>query len=64
MKPKPIKQFSPDTTLQSKKMSIETPLGKIESDSGNHYLDVASIIFVIGVMYIGKRIIGRYFDGK
>ena len=45
-------------------MSIETPLGKIESDSGNHYLDVASIIFVIGVMYIGKRIIGRYFDGK
>ena len=64
MKPKPIKQFPPDTTLISKKMSIETPLGKIESDSGNHYLDVASIIFVIGVMYIGKRIIGRYFDGK
>ena len=64
MKPKPIKQFSPDTTLQSIKMSIETPLVKIESVSGNDYLDVASIIFVIGVMYIGKRIIGRYFDGK
>tara|TARA_R110002012_G_scaffold59266_1_gene154735 strand:+ start:422 stop:631 length:210 start_codon:yes stop_codon:yes gene_type:complete len=62
MKPKHLHQI--DTTLQSKKMSIETPLGTIESDSGNHYLDVASIIFVIGVMYIGKRIIGRYFDGK
>ena len=59
MKPKPIKQFSPDTTLQSKKMSIETPMGTIESDSGNHYLDIASIIFVIAVLYIGKKIIDR-----
>ena len=60
MKPKPIMPMNQDTTLQSKKMSIETPLGKIESDSGNHYLDVASIIIVIGVMYIGKRLINKY----
>ena len=46
-------------TLQSKKMSIETPIGKLESDSGNHYLDIASIIFVIAVLYIGKKIIDR-----
>ena len=48
-----------DTTLTSKKMSIETPIGTIESDSGNHYLDIASLLFLIGVMYIGKKLIDR-----
>ena len=58
MKPKPINK--PDTTLQSKKMSIETPIGKIESDSGNHYLDLLSIIVVIAVLYVGKKIVDKY----
>ena len=52
MKPKPIFR---DTTLQSKKMSIETPLGKIESDSGNHLIDVGSIVFVICFVYFMKK---------
>ena len=60
MKPKPIKQFPTDTTLISKKMSIETPIGTLESDSGNHYIDVLSIIFVIGVLYAGKKLINKY----
>ena len=60
LKPKPINTL--DTTLQSKKMSIETPIGKIESDSGNHYLDILSIIVVIGVMYAGKKIIDKKID--
>ena len=51
-----------DTTLQSKKMSIETPIGKIESDSGNHLFDIFSIILVIGVMYIGKKFIDNVAD--
>tara|TARA_R100000808_G_C2125489_1_gene135827 strand:+ start:997 stop:1200 length:204 start_codon:yes stop_codon:yes gene_type:complete len=60
MKPKPI-NIKPvgEDTLQFKKMSIETPLGTIESDSGNHYLDVASVIFVIAVLYIGKKLIDK-----
>ena len=63
MKPKHI---GLDTTLTSKKMSIETPIGTIESDSGNHYLDIASIIFVIMVLYIGKKLIDRkiFIDEK
>ena len=61
MKPKPIKQFPGDTTLISKKMSIETPMGTIESDSGNHYLDILSIIFVIAVLYVGKKYIDKKF---
>ena len=58
MKPKPINTL--DTTLQSKKMSIETPIGKIESDSGNHYLDLLSIIVVIAVLYVGKKLVDKY----
>ena len=56
MKPKPIniKPVQQDT-LQSKKMSIETPLGTIESDSGNHYVDLASIIIIIIVFFIGRK---------
>ena len=62
MKPKPIKQFPGDTTLTSKKMSIETPMGTLESDSGNHYIDVLSIIFVIAVLYTGKKLIDKKMD--
>ena len=63
MKPKPINTL--DTTLTAKKMQIEIPgIINIESDSGSHLLDVASIIFVIAVLYTGKRLIRRYIDGK
>tara|TARA_R100000808_G_C2148227_1_gene156349 strand:+ start:1537 stop:1716 length:180 start_codon:yes stop_codon:yes gene_type:complete len=58
MKPKPINK--PDTTLQSKKMSLETPIGTIESDSGNHYIDVLSIIVVIALLYVGKKLVDKY----
>ena len=58
MKPKPINTL--DTTLQSKKMSVETPIGTIESDSGNHYLDLLSIIVVIAVLYVGKKLVDKY----
>ena len=58
MKPKPINTL--DTTLQSKKMSVETPIGKIESDSGNHYLDIISIIVVIAVLYTGKKLVDKW----
>ena len=58
MKPKPINTL--DTTLQSKKMSLETPIGTIESDSGNHYLDLLSIIVVIAVLYVGTKLVDKY----
>ena len=59
MKPKPIRQMNPDTTLQSKKMSIETPIGKLESDSGNHFIDIISVVGVIAILYIGKKLVDR-----
>ena len=40
---------------------VETPVGTLESDSGNHIVDVVSVVGVIAILYIGKRIFGRYF---
>jgi hypothetical protein len=43
------------------KFSVETPIGKLESDSGNHMIDILSVVGVIGVLYIGKVLINKYF---
>lgn len=43
---------------------VETPMGSLESDSGNHIIDIISVIGVIGALYIGKVIIGKYFKGN
>ena len=40
---------------------VETPMGSLESDSGNHIVDIVSVVGVIAILYIGKRIFGRYF---
>ena len=58
MKPNPI--MAMQDTLQSKKMSIETPIGKLESDSGNHLIDVTSIVLVIVLLYVGKKLVDKY----
>ena len=60
MKPRPIRQMTTETTLQSKKMSIETPIGKLESDSGNHFIDIISVVGVIAILYIGKKLVDKY----
>ena len=40
---------------------VETPLGSFESDSGNHVTDVISVVAVIGILYLAKHMLGRYF---
>ena len=56
MKPKHI---GLDTTLTAKKIKVETPFGSLESDSGNHFIDIISVIIVIAVLYTGKKILDR-----
>lgn len=51
MKPKPIMQ----DTLVSKKVRIETPIGNIESDSGNHLVDVSTVVLVMVVFFLMKK---------
>jgi hypothetical protein len=42
---------------QPKKMQVEIPgVLNIESDSGNHLLDVASVAFVIVIIYFVRKI--------
>tara|TARA_R100000781_G_scaffold17477_1_gene13903 strand:- start:622 stop:765 length:144 start_codon:yes stop_codon:yes gene_type:complete len=38
-------------------IKIETPIGSIESDSGNHLLDIGSVILVIAFYLLIKRIL-------
>ena len=40
---------------------IETPLGTIESDSGNHATDVATVLGILIVLYVLKK---AYFGAK
>ena len=40
---------------------VETPMGTLESDSGNHIVDIISVVGVVLVLYIAKRILGKYF---
>ena len=38
---------------------VETPVGTIESDSGNHIVDIISVVGVILVLYIFTKIVIR-----
>ena len=48
-------------TNTMKRLKIETPLGSIESDSGNHGLDILTIVGVIAVLYVGKKLVDKFF---
>ena len=42
---------------EPKKIKIETPIGSIESDSGNHFVDIASVMLIIVCVLMFKKII-------
>ena len=47
---------------RQEKISIETPYGTIESDSGNHLIDIATIVFIILVCALLKfKVLKRIF---
>jgi len=39
---------------------IQTPIGSVESDSGNHVIDVISVVGIIILVLIGKKILGKW----
>ena len=43
------------------RIRIETPIGALESDSGNHIIDGITIVAIIVVLYVGKKIVDKYF---
>ena len=48
-----------DTLIQERpkleSFRIETPLGAVESDSGNHAVDILSVVGIILVLYVVKK---------
>ena len=41
---------------KTERFKIETPIGSVESDSGNHLVDVVSVLFVIIVVLVFKKL--------
>ena len=41
---------------EPKKIKIETPIGSIESDSGDHFVDIASVMLIIVCVLMFKKI--------
>ena len=41
---------------ETKKIKIETPIGSIESDSGSHFVDIASVMLIIICVLMFKKI--------
>ena len=51
-----------DSTKVNKPMQfkIETPVGSVESDSGNHAIDVLSVISIIVIIYILQKFMRKW----
>tara|TARA_R100001082_G_C4254542_1_gene112923 strand:+ start:169 stop:324 length:156 start_codon:yes stop_codon:yes gene_type:complete len=48
--------------IEERQFSIETPVGSIKSDSGNHTLDVVTVVGVIAILWVGKIIMKKVID--
>jgi len=45
---------------QTKKLTIVTPMGSLESDSGSHLVDVITILGVIVAFMLLKKLVSKY----
>ena len=46
--------------MEDREFTIETPVGSISSDSGNHMVDIVSVMGAIIVLYVVKKIVSKY----
>jgi hypothetical protein len=54
--PMPLMEQQP----KAKSVKISTPIGEVESDSGNHMIDIITIVGIIAILYAGKKLIGKF----
>ena len=46
---------------KTESVKIETPIGSIESDSGNHLIDIVTVVFAISFYLIIKKVFYKTF---
>tara|TARA_R110002020_G_scaffold109751_3_gene253884 strand:- start:199 stop:342 length:144 start_codon:yes stop_codon:yes gene_type:complete len=46
--------------MEDREFSIETPIGTVKSDSGNHVVDVISVLLTILVVFLIKKVSKHY----
>ena len=44
---------------RTKKVRIETPMGTIESDSGNHLVDIGTVLMLLMVLYFVVKFVKK-----
>jgi len=44
---------------KTERFKIETPIGSVESDSGNHLMDIASVMLIIICVAMFRKIWGK-----
>ena len=44
----------------TERIKIETPIGSIESDSGNHFTDIITVLGFVVAFMILKKVISKY----
>ena len=47
--------------IDQREFAIETPIGSVRSDSGSHFTDVASVLFVVVFMFLFREYVRKYF---
>ena len=45
---------------QTKKLTIVTPMGSLESDSGSHLVDVITVFGAVLAIMILKKLVSKY----
>ena len=43
-----------------KKVRIETPIGAIESDSGNHLVDIGTVLGFVVFLYLIRKLMKKF----
>ena len=44
---------------KTQKVRIETPIGTVESDSGNHLVDIGTVVLLVFILYLIIKFIKR-----
>ena len=45
--------------IEEREFTIETPMGSVSSDSGNHLVDVISVVGIVLILYAAIKVIER-----